>query len=470
MDKLPPLDQLSSEQKDNIIIEFHAYIIKLEARILELEEEIKDLKNKLGKNSQNSHKPPSSDVFKKIKPISGGNNKKSGGQIGHTGHVLKMVDKPDRVIKHTVEVCPNCAADIQEARCVVHRLAQVFDIPELKLETTEHQVIEKECPHCGKCCFGKLPLELNFGTQYGPNLRSLLVYLHHYQYVASERVAEFCQDVFNHTLSEGVLFKAEEDTYLQLAEFENRIKEQLKEQDLAHADETSLRVNNHNAWLHVLSNEKLTYYFVHRKRGKQAMDEMDVLLFFRGTLVHDNFKPYFKYKCSHALCNAHHLRELTAVFEGTNHDWANKMRELLKLINKTKEEKMPIDTASFTATYDSILELGFKQSSQIHETGPPGKRKSHPKEICLLDRLKKRKELVLAFMYNQDVPFTNNLAERDIRMMKIKMKISGCFRGQEGAQIFCRIRSYISTMKKQGTAVLNAIKQALSGRPCSSFA
>lgn len=470
MDKLPDLDRLSSEQKNSLILFLWDYVAKLEARIIELEAEVKELKSKLGKNSQNSDKPPSSDSYKKIQSKREKSGKKSGGQIHHPGHILKICTHPDRILEHKPITCANCGKDIQSTPCANRKVAQVFDIPELKIEVTEHQVIEKVCPCCGCHSSGKLPAGVNFGTQYGSNLSSLLVYLHHYHYISSKRITEFCYDVLGHSISEGVIFKAEKELYFRLSIFEDKLKEHLRKQKVAHADETSLRVNNRNTWLHVVSTNKLTFYSVHQKRGKKATDDIGILPFFKGTLVHDHWKAYFQYNCLHALCNAHHLRELTAVSEGTCHTWAKKMADLLNEINKNKDENKldEMEIAAFNTQYDEILELGFKEANQIHATGPP-KKKSHPKEVCFLDRLKNRKEQVLAFMYKMEVPFTNNLAERDIRMMKVKMKVSGCFRKDYGADYFCLIRSYISTMKKQGKAILSSIKQALCGEPCYAF-
>lgn len=475
MNALPPLHTLSSEQKDMLILALweenqvlKSYVAKLEKRITELEEEVQDLKNKLGSNSQNSHKPPSSDGLKKIMPIREKSSRKSGGQFGHKGHTLKLSDKPDKIIEYQINACPHCKADITDIAYVNYKRGQVFDIPELKMEVVEHRVFEKICPCCGKACVSSLPEGVTLGHQYGARLRSFLIYLHHYHFVASNRIREFVADMFGHTISEDMVFKSEEEVYLKLCPFEREVKEQLKEQYIAHADETSLRVNAKNSWLHVLSTDSLTCLFVHQKRGKKAMDDMGILPFFEGILIHDHWKAYFQYKCRHALCNAHHLRELKAISEGTTHKWALKMSELLKEIKRAKDRNLLKTITSFEARYDCILDLGYKEACQVHETGPPLK-KSHPKEICLLDRLKSRKKEVLAFMYEKDVPFTNNLAERDIRMMKVKMKVSGCFRTPLGAQIFCRIRGYISTLKKRGITAFQALLNALNGCVCPSF-
>lgn len=246
-----------------------------------------------------------------------------------------------------------------------------------------------------------------------------------------------------------MVFKGEKEVFSRLKDFEEELKEKLKGQAVLHADETSLRMESQNHWFHVLSTAELTHYFVHQKRGKKGMDDMGVLPDFNGLLSHDHWKPYFQYGCSHSLCNAHHLRELKAIFEDTYHAWANKMEALLKEIKLAKDEgRLERLISLFEIKYDEVINLGYTQAIELHQRGPPGK-KSYPKEICLLDRLKNCKSQVLMFMYKENIPFDNNQAESDIRMMKVKMKISGYFRQKTYAQIFCRIRGYISNMKKK---------------------
>jgi transposase len=459
IDRLPPLNQLTSNQKDELINELLLLVKSLKQRVEELE-------SKVNQNSHNSHKPPSSDGFKRIQRQTKKSPNKSGGQIGHRGQTLKLADHPDRTVDYPVEVCPYCQTDLRNKVDIGYKKAQVFEIPQLKIEVTEHRFFEKICPCCGHCCSSLPPKGLSFGAQYGKRLKAFLVYLHYYQLIPSRRICEFFQDIFIHSLGEGAIFEAVRDVFVNLEDFENKLKWQIQEEEVVHSDETSLRINGKNEWLHVASSQKLTSYFVHQRRGKKAMDEMGILPNFKKILVHDHWKAYFQYSCEHALCNAHHLRELEAVFEGTSHEWARNMQNLLKEIKQAKE-KDDFDISLFEQKYDTILSEGFSQAKVLHERGPPTKRKSYPKEVCLLDRLKNRKRQVLMFMYKQDVPFDNNLAERDIRMMKVKMKISGCFRQKVYALIFCRIRSYISTCKKKGFSILDALKQAFNGQALS---
>ena len=457
---ISPLHQMTSIQKDELII-------KLINRITQLEQKVAELESRLNKNSHNSHKPPSSDGFKKNRSLRTKSNHKSGAQSKHTAHTLDICKNPDFVIEHPINVCPNCQASLEGVASMGFKQAQVFDLPELKINVTEHRLLEKVCFACHAHCTACLPEGINYGVQYGNQIKSLLIYLRDYHFLPSERITEFFKDVFNHPISEGIIFTGEETISNCLVPFEESIKNTLAKEKLLHADETSLRVENKNHWLHVVSTKNITNYFVHVKRGKVAMDEMNILPNFHGILCHDHWKPYFKYKFAHALCNAHHLRELKAVFEGTNHDWATQMSALLKEIKTNKDQKKlnPLNVEEFAIKYDKIIRIGYSQARKLYFAPGPPLKKSYPKEICLLDRLKNYKAEVLRFMYNADVPFDNNQAERDIRMMKVKIKISGCFRQKNYAQIFCRIRSYISTCKKNGLAILSALRQAFNGQP-----
>lgn len=468
MDQLPLLDQLSVQQKDTLIlllweenqalkariVQLETHIIKLEEQVINLQAQVVDLTQRLNKNSKNSDQPPSKDGFKIHKNLRPTSAKPSGGQKGHIGKTLLETDRPDRQIKHLIKRCPYCYFSIEEVNEVGWKKAQVFDMAELKIEVEEHLIEEKICPHCQKLCKAALPDGLKYGTQYGPHLLSLATYLHTYHYLASNRVVEFFQDIFNHTLSEGSLFNAEVTCFTKLQDFEKLLKNALRKCEVAHADETGLRVENKIHWLHVLSTDKSSYFYIHRKRGSEALEEINILPHFKGTLVHDHFKTYFKYGYDHALCNAHHLRELQSVFERTGHTWAVDMQQLLKTIKKDKEAGRLCFASikAYNKEYDAIIEVGYNQQK---ERSPP--LNSRPKERCLLDRLKHYKTQTLLFMQREDVPFDNNQAERDIRMMKLKMKVSGCFRSQKGAKVFSLIRSYISTIKKNGLAVFHSL-------------
>lgn len=452
MEKLPPLNQLTSEQKDQLIIELFALVKELRQKIIDLEKENAELKAKLSSNSRNSHKPPSSDSFKKSKHRKPNSERPSGAQKGHPGHTLKESDHPDRVIKHYIKRCPHCALSLGEKNHLYWKKAQVFDIPQLKIEVDEHLIEECFCPHCQRICSANLPDRMHFGTQYGSRIQAFMVYLRDYQYLSSIRIIELFQDIFLHTLSEGVVYQAEENCKNHLEPFEQILKKALKEAPLNHADETTLRLDKKNHWLHVLSNQWSTHLDIHQKRGKEAMEKIGILPEFQGILVHDHLKSYFNYGYEHALCNAHHLRELQAIIDYTGHSWAGLMQDLLKKIKKTKETKklLSSEKKAFSEEYDQLINLGYHEQK---ERSPP----CRPREICLLNRLKNYKTQTLLFMHKDEVPFDNNQAERDIRMMKLKMKISGCFRSPLAAKAFCLLRSYISTIKKNGMAVFQSL-------------
>jgi transposase len=468
MNQLPPLNLLSSEQKDLLIIDLFALVQAQQKRIQELERDnaylktkIADLERRLNQNSHNSHQPPSKDNFKKSKNIKPKSERPSGAQKGHIGHALKESDHPDQIIKHPIYRCPHCCLILEEKDHLYWKKAQVFDIPELKIKVEEHLIEECFCPHCQKACSAALPQGIQFGTQYGPRIQALMIYLRDYQYLSSDRLTEFFEDIFLHSLSEGAAYHAELSCEEHLQPFDELLKDALKESPLNHADETTTRLNKKNHWLHVLSTSWSTYFSIHEKRGREAMEEMNILPHFRGTLVHDHFKSYFNYGYEHSLCNAHHLRELQAIIDNTGHTWAGSMQHLLKEIKEAKEAKrlLPTDKKSFSEEYDRLINLGYKEQ---RERSLP----CRPKEICLLDRLKHYKTQTLLFMQKEEVPFDNNQAERDIRMMKLKTKISGCFRSRLAAKAFCCIRSYISTIKKNGMAVFQSLVDVFS--PSSS--
>lgn len=460
MEELPALDQLTSEQKDQLIIELFALVKELRQKIILLEKENAELKAKLSSNSGNSHKPPSSDRFKKKLSNKPKSERPSGAQKGHIGHTLKMSDQPNRVIKHCVARCPKCYISLEDKDHLYWKKAQIFDIPDLKIEVEEHLIEECFCPYCQKVCSAPLPEGIKFGTQYGPKIQALMVYLRDYHYLSSDRLTEFFEDVFLHSLSEGAIYHAQMDCKDHLQTFEELLKDALRQSPLDHADETTARVASKTHWLHVLSTSWSTYLFIHKKRGQEAIEEMDILPHFHGILVHDHLKSYFHYGYEHALCNAHHLREMQAVVDNTGHSWASSMQKLLIKIKDTKEKKrlLPTDKKAFLEEYDRLINLGYVEQKQ---RSPP----CRPKEICLLDRLRDFKTQTLLFMHKEEVPFDNNQAERDLRMMKVKMKVSGCFRCPLAAKAFCLIRSYISTIKKNGMAVLQSLVEVF--RPSS---
>lgn len=445
--------------------------------IEELKKRVKELEGRLSSNSSNSNKPPSADSFnRQNRSLRKKSGCPQGGQLGHEGQTLKMVENPDRVVVHTPESCSGCGHRLAAAQVKGVRQRQVFDLPPLKLEVVEHHSESKRCPHCRLLNEAEFPAEVSKSVQYGTQIRSLGVYLLNYQLLPFGRTSELLSDLFGTSLSKATLFDSIKRCYAGLKEEEASRKEKLKAGAVLNCDETGFYVADKREWLHVASTAEATYYEVHAKRGFAALNEIGILPAFAGLAVHDGYSSYFKFACSHGLCNAHHLRELKFIFEQEQEEWAEKLSQLLcgikRKVAETKAEDVNRlcgeEEAEFVKDYQAILQEGFavnKSKSSVEtnvrvETEQKKRgRKKQSKAKNLLDRLEKYEAQVLAFMYDFRVPFDNNMAERDLRMMKVQQKISGCFRSKEGAKYFCRIRGFISTVKKQGKNVLQMIEK-----------
>lgn len=433
-----------------------------EKRIMILEEQLK-------KNSRNSDKPPSSDGLKRHIPNSRTkSSRKSGGQKGHEGHTLKMVSKPDHIQNYGVGECSHCHRSLKDTEVIEHKKRQVFDIPPLKLEVTEHQAEVKKCSHCGMINTAQFPTDVVQTVQYGPRIKSLSVYLMQYQLLPSERTTELLEDIFSQAISEGTLYNWNRAAYQALENTEAEIKQQLIQSPVNHFDETGVFCQNKLNWLHVVSNSNLTFYAIHPKRGKKAMDEINILPQYKGHAVHDFWSSYLPYTCKHVICNAHLIRELTALAESLNQKWPSQMTELLLSIKKRVEQspsrEYSLDEPTllqFEKEYDKLVRKGLLLNPIRVKKNRKRGRQKQTKATNLLIRLKEHRSSILAFMYDFRIPFTNNLAERDLRMVKVKQKISGTFRSRDGALFFCRIRGFISTVKKNNLNVLNLISQTL---------
>jgi transposase len=346
----------------------------------------------------------------------------------------------------------------------------VFDIPPLSIYVTEYQREIKRCIHCGKIAKSNFPDGLVQEAQYGPRIKGLVSYLKENHIIPYARGKEFIRDVFNHELSTGTINNFLRSCYAELEAPEASVKECLLKSKNLHVDETGMRLLGKSYWHHVASTEEYTYYGMHEKRGKEALEAMDILPNYKGNLVHDFFRTYLQYGTGHILCNAHLLRELTYIDEEEKQKWAKHMKDLLLAIKKQREYLKDQGISSFPhyriaayeKCYAEIIMMGLWHPDNIAKES---KRRKQTKAKNLLDRLRFHRDKILAYMYDFDAPFTNNQAERDLRMSKVTQKVSGCFRSKTGADYFCRIRGYISTARKNGIQILDALEQAFMHRP-----
>lgn len=460
-----------------------ALVERLQKRLEELESmvalqssRVKELEDRLAQDSHNSSKPPSSDGLKpQPKSLRKPSGKKPGGQTGHKGNTLQLVEAPDKIETHSPLKCQACGAPLENIPASNYERRQVFDLPDIKLEVTEHRAESKQCSHCNELTKGEFPAEVTNTVQYGERVKALAVYLLEYQMIPYERTCEFFADVFGSNISEGTLQSAVETCYENLHKTEQAIKDGVKKAEVTHFDETGMHVEDKCHWAHVACTETLTYYACHPKRGKQAMDVINILPEFHGKAVHDGWGSYRHYDCGHGLCNAHHLRELTFIEEQCEQAWAGEMKQLLLNIKQEVEQQKASGAQNLSSEALREFENRYQEIAlQGLRANPPPTpdpsldtrgRKKQTRAKNLLDRLMAYKAAVLAFMYDFRVPFDNNLAERDLRMVKVHQKVSGCFRTSTGADYFCRIRGYISTIRKQGHRVLASIWQAITGNP-----
>jgi transposase len=444
---------------------------RLQAENTRLQAENAELRRRLGLNSQNSHKPPSSDGYRKkrIQPALPKEKKPLGGQAGHKGKTLRAVEKPDQVRLHLPERCAVCgrAISADEPHEVVSK-RQVFDLPEPRLEVTEHRLGQIEC--CGRVQCGEYPPEVTASVQYGPGVRALVTQLSVDHKMPLEQICRLFSDLYGYELNSETVETTLEQGYELAAAVEAATIEQLKQAEVAHFDETGLRVAGRLRWLHVASNGLYTHLFVHPKRGAEALrSAASVLKDFRGRAVHDHLAAYYQFgEAKHGACLAHILRELRGLMEQGS-AWAEAMHTfLLNLYGQA----LPLRGEAAIAArqrYGQIL-------SQAELAEPPPEPKAgrgRPKSTAgrnLLRRLTEHEEAVLAFALVEGVPFTNNQAERDLRPAKVKQKVSGCFRTDHGAAVYARLQAMISTCRKQERNVFVTLRNLFAHQPVSLLA
>lgn len=462
-----------------LVVEQAAVIKRLEAEVVELKAEVVELKRRLAQNSRNSSRPPSSDGLAKPAPKSlrRPSGRKPGGQDGHGGGHLARVAAPDEVVRHAPSVCLGCDGDLAGVPVQSEHSRQVFDLPKVRLRVVEHVVERRRCA-CGRQTSGEFPAGVTAPAQYGPRVRALGIYLIARQHLPYDRAAQLLSDWLGAPVSTGTLASFIAQGAKDLVPFLDEVHAQVIASAVAHVDETGARVEGRLRWLFCASTERHTFYSLHDKRGFDGLNHAAVLPNFTGVAVHDGFRPYRRYtNARHALCNAHHLRELQGVIEQYPDDpqqsWAPRMDRLLRDLHTTVQQAKsqdedwlePIVIAGYRAAYEQIITLGNRQNP------PPTVRLTRRGLIAktpaanLLQRLDDHREEVLRFSHDFRVPFDNNLAERDIRMIKIQQKISGSWRTTTGAEHFLALRAYISTARKQGHHIIDALTRLAAHDP-----
>jgi len=467
------LERLDKEQLITLLlaaIERNSY---LEQKLIEHTERIKTLEERLNQNSANSSKPPSSDGYSKPAPKSQvkKSGKKPGGQLKHKGHGLSMADKVTETKVITPQICLCCGENLGNVKGRKANRRYVMEMPIVTPTVSEYVVEEKICPTCGKETTAEYPPEVPASQQYGPNLKAFIVLLAETGMVAINRVVEILEAVTGIEISSGTVVNTIEKCAKNLEEPVKSIKEAIKEAKVGHFDETGMRSQGGLKWLHVASTGKLSYMEMNKKRGKDAMDEIGILNDFKGTAMHDCLASYWKYNCVHSLCNAHLLRELTFINETTGQSWTQEMIELLLEIKKAVDSRcsdgktfLPEgELSNYIQRYQMLVEEGLLNNpEQAKLKGKRGRAKQTKARLLLL-RLHERQEEYLRFAFDFTAPFDNNQAERDIRMAKVKQKVSGCFRSDKGETSFATIYSFIQTLKKNGVSAFGELVKLFNG-------
>ncbi|HEV2459642.1 MAG TPA: IS66 family transposase [Ktedonobacterales bacterium] len=462
----------------------------LREQVQTLVAEVQTLRERLAKDSHNSSKPPASDgLARKTKSLRRKSGKKPGGQLGHRGHQVRLAQTPDTVVAHRPERCGTCQQALPEDAPSWVERRQVHELPPVRLHVTEHRLLHVRCPSCGATTAGQGPAEVRAPRHYGPRLRAVATYLVQQQFVPYARVRDLLAEVFGATLSVGTLVNLVRQGAERLHGVEQEIKAALRHALVLHHDETGLRVVGPAGtgetgagvqWTHVTCTKDLTHDARHAARGAAALQAIGILPDFTGGSIHDGWTSYRHFTaCRHALCNAHHLRELTFVEEELHQAWAGQLKHVLRAMQTAVEAAQAAGSAyldqavrdDLVTRYEVLLGAGLAQNPlppppavSTAGTRRRGRRKQSPVRN-LLDRLWTYEHEALRFLDDFAVPFDNNQAERDLRMVKVQQTISGTFRTDTGADAFCRLRTVCSTWRKQKRSVLQALETAFAGHP-----
>jgi transposase len=467
----------SYEELAALVVAQVEVIAELRARVVELEAEVAELRGRLGQNSRNSSRPPSSDGYAKppaTRSLRRPSGRKPGGQPGHEGHHLQLVERPDEIVRHVPEFCDRCGRGLAGGRVVGEDARQVFDLPPVRLVVCEHRAQRRLC-RCGHVTGAAFPRDVSAPAQYGPRIRALVIYLVAYQHLPYDRAARLLADWLGAPMSTGTLHTIVEQAGQGLDGFTKLILEQLLDSPVVHVDETGARAEGRLRWVHSASTDALTLYRLHDRRGLDGIDHLGVLPAFEGIAVHDGWETYRKYESvTHALCNVHHLRQLQGAIERDpdTQTWAHHMDALLREIKDTVDHARaqgqnalaPRTLTAFTARYEQIIKLGHEQNPRPKRSGRRGPI-GRSQTANVHRRLDVDRDEVLRFAHDFRVPFDNNQAERDLRMIKLQQKISGSWRTTTGADGFLALRSYISTAIKQRQHILDALTRLVDHNP-----
>ncbi len=472
-EQLAQRDELIQQQQA-VLAEQNALIQQHGEQMSRLSEQLKAVQDRLAKDSHNSHLPPASDRFvRKPKSLRKPSEKQPGGQPGHPGSSLQFSATPDEIILQQVERCEACQHDLRAVAACGRERRQVVDLPLPRLLVREYRAEQKHCPHCQHITIAAFPDGVQAPIQYGPNAGATAVYLVEQQLLPLARACEVMRDLLGVQMSEGTVWELIKRCAGQLASVEQQIKAALIQSEVIHQDETGLHVGGLRNWMHVTCTPTLTHYHVDKSRGQAALEAIGILPHFTGISIHDGWGTYFLYDCQHAACIVHLLRELVFLAEEQGAVWAADLKELLldmkQATDQAREQGKPwLDPLEVIDWEARFLEL-LAEGDRLHPpaVAPPGQRGRCKQSAArnLLDRLRKHQQAVLAFLEDLRVDFDNNLAERDLRMVKVQQKVSGCFRSIAGAQAFSCIRGYLSTLRKQGLPLLSALQATLCGHP-----